>query len=50
MKKLKVSHKGRICRYPNCKIILSIYNHDSYCYLHQDKLMEEGRPRTYFNR
>ena len=39
MKKIKVSHKGRICKHPACKILLSIYNHESYCYLHQDKLI-----------
>jgi hypothetical protein len=37
MKKVKVSHRGRMCKFPSCRIILSIYNHDSYCYLHQEK-------------
>ncbi len=38
MKKVKVSHKGRVCKVRHCKIILSIYNHDTLCYLHQDKI------------
>lgn len=42
MKKIRVSHKGRMCRFRHCRIILSIYNHDSYCYLHQDKIGEQA--------
>lgn len=38
MKKIKVSHKGRVCRFPRCRIVLSIYNHECYCYLHQNKI------------
>jgi hypothetical protein len=37
MKKVKVSRKGRVCRFPHCRNILSIYNHDFYCHLHLDK-------------
>lgn len=40
MKKIKVSRKGRMCKFPHCRIILSIYNHSSYCNLHQDKMEE----------
>lgn len=46
MKKVKVSHKGRICRYQFCRIVLSIYNHSPYCYLHQDKLVAQDRLKT----
>jgi hypothetical protein len=46
MKKVKVSHKGRICKYPCCKIVLSIYNHGCYCYLHQDRLVAQDRLKT----
>lgn len=38
MKKIKVSRKGRMCKFPHCRIILSIYNHDCFCNLHQDKM------------
>jgi len=35
MKKVKTSAKGRVCRYRNCHNILSIYNHEEYCHVHQ---------------
>ncbi len=38
MKKIKVSRKGRVCKFPSCRNILSIYNHDYYCNLHLDKI------------
>jgi len=34
MKKAKVSPKGRICKFPHCKNILSVYNHEEYCHIH----------------
>ncbi|OPY58616.1 MAG: hypothetical protein A4E57_04826 [Syntrophorhabdaceae bacterium PtaU1.Bin034] len=34
MKKAKTSHKGRICKFPKCKNVLSIYNHETYCHIH----------------
>lgn len=34
MKKIKTSHKGRICKFPPCKHVLSIYNHEEYCHIH----------------
>ncbi|MEW6009018.1 MAG: hypothetical protein AB1629_05230 [Candidatus Omnitrophota bacterium] len=34
MKKISTSHKGRICKFPHCKHILSIYNHEAYCHIH----------------
>jgi len=34
MKKIKTSSKGRKCKFPHCKHILSIYNHESYCHVH----------------
>jgi len=36
-KKIKTSPKGRVCAYPNCKQILSIYNHKPYCHIHLRK-------------
>lgn len=38
MKKVKVSPRGRICKFPHCRIILSIYNHNTFCNLHLDKM------------
>ena len=40
MKKIKIARKGRICKFPHCRIILSVYNHQPYCNLHQDKIGE----------
>ncbi len=37
MKKIKVARMGRKCKHPNCKITLSVYNHDCFCYMHQHK-------------
>ncbi|MBI5144781.1 MAG: hypothetical protein HZA27_01185 [Candidatus Omnitrophica bacterium] len=34
MQKVKTSHKGRQCKFPHCKHILSIYNHEAYCHIH----------------
>ncbi len=28
------SRKGRKCKHPRCKHILSIYNHEAYCRIH----------------
>ena len=36
-KKLKTSADGRKCAFPQCKHLLSIYNHASYCHLHREK-------------
>jgi hypothetical protein len=41
MKKVKVSHRGRVCRHSACRIILSIYNHGLFCHIHEEK--EEAR-------
>jgi hypothetical protein len=34
MKKVRTSHKGRKCKFPRCKQVLSIYNHEEYCHIH----------------
>jgi len=31
---IKRSAKHRKCRYPLCRNILSIYNHETYCHAH----------------
>lgn len=33
--KPKSFKKGRICKFPGCKHILSIYNPEVYCHIHQ---------------
>jgi hypothetical protein len=38
MKKVKVSRKGRTCKFPHCRNILSIYNHEPLCNLHLNKM------------
>lgn len=31
---IKTSPRHRKCKYPLCKNILSIYNHETYCHVH----------------
>lgn len=31
---IKTSPKHRKCKYPLCKQILNIYNHEAYCHVH----------------
>jgi len=38
MKKIRTSGKGRQCKYPHCKQILNIYNHEIYCHVHLGKV------------
>jgi hypothetical protein len=37
-KMLKTSAENRKCTFPNCTRILSIYNHDTYCHVHQGQV------------
>ncbi len=34
-KKIKPNRRNRICKFTGCKHILSIYNPDTHCYVHQ---------------
>jgi hypothetical protein len=34
IKKVKTSSKGRVCKFPHCRQVLSIYNHEAYCHVH----------------
>lgn len=45
MKKNIPSKKHRVCKFPKCKHILSIYNPEIYCYIHQ-KVMTAERIQT----
>jgi hypothetical protein len=38
---LKTSADGRKCMFPNCKRLLSIYNHEHYCHVHRDQASQE---------
>lgn len=42
-KKIPTAHKGRRCKYPDCKRVLSIYNHDVNCHVHLNRLSEKAR-------
>lgn len=46
MKKVKTSAKGRVCRYRKCKNILSIYNHELYCHVHQLLALQGGTTKS----
>lgn len=41
-KQISKSHKGRKCKYPDCGRVLSIYNHDTHCHVHQDRMWLEN--------
>ncbi|MGD0336547.1 MAG: hypothetical protein ABSB18_05540 [Candidatus Omnitrophota bacterium] len=43
MKKVKTSPKGRKCKFPHCKHILSIYNHEIFCHAHLGQVTDELR-------
>ncbi|MCX5710226.1 MAG: hypothetical protein NT088_05860 [Candidatus Omnitrophica bacterium] len=47
MKKVRTSLKGRKCRFPHCKHILSIYNHESYCHVHLGQVTPEDKKRLH---
>ena len=42
-KTLKTSAEGRKCMFPQCKSILSIYNHEDYCHVHRDQMSHEQK-------
>ncbi len=42
-KPLKTSPDGRICSYPGCHCVLSIYNHEIFCRVHHNKLLIEQK-------
>ena len=41
---LKTSPLGRKCIFLNCTHTLSIYNHEMYCHLHQDQILQKKNP------
>ncbi len=44
-KPLKTSPDGRKCGFPGCKCTLSIYNHEDFCRVHRDKVLQEQRTK-----
>jgi hypothetical protein len=42
---LKTSIEGRKCVYPLCKQTLSIYNHGTYCHIHQEPAPQTEKPK-----
>jgi hypothetical protein len=44
-KMLKTSADNRKCMFPNCTHILSIYNHEAYCHIHQGQVHQEQKPK-----
>lgn len=44
---MKTSAEGRRCKYPNCNRLLSIYNHQLYCRVHQEQAPAEVKPKSY---
>jgi len=45
-KELKTSAGGRKCMYPQCKHLLSIYNHEDYCHIHRHQVAKERKRKT----
>lgn len=45
-KMLKTSAEGRKCMYPNCKQILSIYNHEEYCHIHKERALQTQKHKV----
>jgi len=44
-KPLKTSPENRKCSFPGCNCILSIYNHEDFCRVHRDKVLQEQKPK-----
>ena len=38
-KKIKTNRKHRVCRFVRCEQVLSIYNSEVYCHVHQQVVM-----------
>ncbi|MBI5144528.1 MAG: hypothetical protein HZA30_05630 [Candidatus Omnitrophica bacterium] len=43
-KKIKTIKKRRVCRFTGCRHILSIYNLETYCHVHQQAAMAREAP------
>lgn len=38
-KKIKTNRKHRVCRFVHCEQVLSMYNSEVYCHVHQQTVM-----------
>jgi hypothetical protein len=45
VKILKTSPEGRKCMFPQCNRTLSIYNHEAYCHVHRNQVLQEQKPK-----
>lgn len=43
---LKTSPEGRKCIFPGCHQLLSIYNHQNYCRVHQEQMPAEEKGKS----
>ncbi|MFH0764038.1 MAG: hypothetical protein V1927_03455 [Candidatus Omnitrophota bacterium] len=43
-KKIRMNKKHRICRTTGCKHILSVYNTENHCHVHQQLTMMQQTP------
>lgn len=43
-KKIRTNKKHRVCRVNGCKHILSVYNIEHYCHVHQQLAMMQQTP------
>jgi hypothetical protein len=48
-KTLKTSPDSRKCSFPGCNCILSIYNHEAFCRVHRDKVLQEQKTKIATN-
>jgi len=46
-KELKTSAAGRRCDFPDCDRLLSIYNHQTYCRVHQEQASSKEKNKPY---
>ncbi|MCE5186194.1 MAG: hypothetical protein LLF76_08735 [Planctomycetaceae bacterium] len=44
-KVLKTSPEGRLCQFPKCTRLLSIYNHQEYCRMHLEQMAQAAKPK-----
>jgi hypothetical protein len=44
---LKTSAEGRVCQYPQCNRLLSIYNHETYCRVHLEMMSDRNKVKPH---
>jgi len=48
--KIRVSKRRRVCKFSGCEHILSIYNPETYCHVHQQFTMTQISPAPLIRR